>query len=135
MSAAGFTAAKADNIRLEARQALRFDVALTVSGSETVTVNATDAGTINTDNAGISASLSPEAVLDLPGELSRGRIDVAFECGADFTGRAAGYWIVSAGAFGFAESECEVFDPGWIAVAVGDDGGWNFGAGPDDEQY
>ena len=66
VSAAGFTAAKADNIRLEARQALRFDVALTVSGSETVTVNATDAGAINTDNASISASLSPEAVLDLP---------------------------------------------------------------------
>ncbi len=66
VSAAGFTPAKADNIHLEARQELRFDVALTISGSETVTVNATDAGTINTDNAGISASLSPEAVLDLP---------------------------------------------------------------------
>ena len=65
-SAAGFAPALADNLHLDARQALRYDVQLTVSGKESVTVNADEAGAINTDDASISAALSPEAVLDLP---------------------------------------------------------------------
>ncbi len=52
---------------LDARQQLRLDVTLTVTGStDTVSVNASDTGTINTDDASISASLSPRDVLDLP---------------------------------------------------------------------
>ncbi len=66
ISAKGFSRTTVENIHLDARQQLRYDVSLTVSGTDTVTVNATDAGVINTDNAAISASLSPEAVLDLP---------------------------------------------------------------------
>ena len=66
VSAPGFTPATAENLRLDVRQQLRYDVALTVSGATTVTVNATDVGTINTDNASISSALTPEAVLDLP---------------------------------------------------------------------
>ena len=65
-SAAGFSPASADNLHLGARQALRYDVQLFVTGKESVTVNANEAGTINTDDASISAALSPEAVLDLP---------------------------------------------------------------------
>ena len=64
--AAGFTPNKAEHVNLDVRQQLEYDVTLAVGGTETVTVNASDAGTINTDNASISASLSPEAVLDLP---------------------------------------------------------------------
>ncbi len=52
---------------VDARQQLRLDVTLEVTGStEAVNVNASDAGTINTDDASISASLSPRDVLDLP---------------------------------------------------------------------
>lgn len=65
-AAPGFSVTLARNIHLDARQQLQYDLALGVSSSQTVTVNATDAGTINTDNSMISASLSPEAVLDLP---------------------------------------------------------------------
>ncbi len=64
--AAGFTPNKAEHVNLDARQQLEYDVTLTIGGTDTVTVNASDAGTINTDNASIAASLSPEAVLDLP---------------------------------------------------------------------
>ncbi len=66
-SATGFSTATATSVELIARQQLRLDVTLNVSaGNETVTVNASDAGTINTENAEISASLTPRAVLDLP---------------------------------------------------------------------
>ena len=65
-SAPGFALYTAKNISLDARQQLRYEVSLTIAGTESVTVNATDAGTINTDNAAISSALSPEAVLDLP---------------------------------------------------------------------
>ncbi len=64
--ASGFTPFTAQNLSLDARQQLHFDVQLSISGKDSVTVNATDAGTINTEDAAISASLSPEAVLDLP---------------------------------------------------------------------
>ncbi len=64
--AAGFAPATAQNLSLDARQQLRFDIQLSISGKDSVTVNATDAGTINTDDAAISSALSPEAVLDLP---------------------------------------------------------------------
>ncbi len=64
--AAGFTTAKAEHLNLDARQQLEYDVTLAIGGTDTVTVNASDVGTINNDNASISASLSPEAVLDLP---------------------------------------------------------------------
>lgn len=54
-------------LQLTARQQLRLDITLAVTGtSATVTVNASDAGTIDTDNATISAALSPRDVLDLP---------------------------------------------------------------------
>ncbi len=64
--AAGFTPTQAEHLNLDARQQLEYDVTLTIGGTDTVTVNASDAGTINSDNASISASLSPEAVNDLP---------------------------------------------------------------------
>ncbi len=64
--AAGFTPTLAEHLNLDARQQLEYDVTLTIGGTDTVTVNASDAGTINSDNASIAASLSPEAVLDLP---------------------------------------------------------------------
>src|SRR5579875_2941956 len=66
VSAPGFRSYAAQNISLDDRQQLHFDIALTVGGSDSVTVNATDAGTINTDTPAISAALSSEAVLDLP---------------------------------------------------------------------
>ncbi len=65
-SAPGFAPYAAHQINLDNRQQLRYDVSLTIAGTESVTVNATDAGTINTDNAAISSALSAEAVLDLP---------------------------------------------------------------------
>ena len=52
---------------LDARQQLRLDLTLQPSTvNETVQVDAADAGTINTDDAQISAALTPRAVLDLP---------------------------------------------------------------------
>ena len=65
-SAAGFARTTAEGLALDSRQQMHFDVVLTLSRSESVVVNGTDAGTINTENAAISAALSPEAVLDLP---------------------------------------------------------------------
>lgn len=65
-TAASFTEEKSTPIALEARQQLRYDIALRVVGSATVTVNASDAGTIDTDDAAISSSLSARDVLDLP---------------------------------------------------------------------
>lgn len=64
----GFATVTASNLGLEARQQLRYDVLEKPGGTvDTVSVNATDAGVINTENAQISSALSPEAVLDLPG--------------------------------------------------------------------
>lgn len=63
----GFASITATNIALDARQQLRYDVVEQPGGgSEMVTVNAADTGVINTENAQVSAALSPEAVLDLP---------------------------------------------------------------------
>ncbi len=66
-TAASFAKNTSPNINLIARQQLRLDMTLSATGgSDTVNVNASDAGTINTDDASISASLSPRDVLDLP---------------------------------------------------------------------
>ena len=66
-TAPGFTAVLGKGVTLIARQQLRYDVTLNVSSSaQTVTVNASSAGVIETDNAQISASLTPRDVLDLP---------------------------------------------------------------------
>ncbi len=65
-TAPGFSPAVADNIHLDVRQQLRFDISLTIAGTESVTVNANDVGTITTDNASIASALSPQEVLDLP---------------------------------------------------------------------
>ena len=63
----GFASTTTKNIALEARQQLRYDVVERPgAASESVTVSAADSGVINTENAQISASLSPQAVLDLP---------------------------------------------------------------------
>ena len=66
-TAKGFATTVGKDVALVARQQLEYDVTLTVTATnETVTVNGADAGVINTENAQISASLSPQAVLDLP---------------------------------------------------------------------
>ncbi len=65
-TAPGFAPTAADNLRLDVRQQLRYDVNLSIEGATSVTVNATDAGTIDTEDASISSALTPEAVLDLP---------------------------------------------------------------------
>ena len=64
--AASFSTQTSTGLRLLARQSLQFDIALAVNSTESVTVDATAAGVINTDDASIAASLTPEAVLDLP---------------------------------------------------------------------
>ncbi len=67
ITAPGFSPEDDAGLELTARQQLTYDIALSISrGTETVTVNASDAGAINNTDASISASLSPEAVLDLP---------------------------------------------------------------------
>lgn len=62
----GFAPASATGLNLDVRQQLQYDVQLSIAGQESVTVNASEAGTINTDNASISAALTPQQVLDLP---------------------------------------------------------------------
>ena len=63
----GFASTVQRGIPLQARQQLRLDLTLAVaSTSDTVQVDASYAGTINSDNAQISASLTPRDVLDLP---------------------------------------------------------------------
>jgi hypothetical protein len=64
--ASGFGKATSEGVVVLARQQLQFDIKLAVSASETVNVSAGDVGAIPTDNAAISASLSPRDVLDLP---------------------------------------------------------------------
>ena len=67
VQATGLASTTATGLTLQARQQLRYDVTLKVgSVNESVTVNATDAGVINLENAQISATLTPQAVLDLP---------------------------------------------------------------------
>ena len=64
---AGFGTKTSTNVPLAARQQLRLDLALTpATVIEAVQVDASDAGTIATDDASISAALSPRDVLDLP---------------------------------------------------------------------
>ncbi|HEY0758696.1 MAG TPA: TonB-dependent receptor [Acidisarcina sp.] len=66
-SATGFSTAVQSAVVLLARQQLRLDVTLSVSGDrQTVTVDASDAGTIPTETAQISAALTARDVLDLP---------------------------------------------------------------------
>jgi len=68
VQARGFAQVRAKDLILEARQQLRYDVVETPgSTSEIVSVNATDAGILNTEDAQISFALTPQAVLDLPG--------------------------------------------------------------------
>lgn len=63
----GFATRTSTNIQLAARQQLRLEVELTPAAvTEVVQVDASDAGTIVTDNASISAALSPRDVLNLP---------------------------------------------------------------------
>ena len=66
-SAPGFSSTVGTGVQLIARQQLRYDAALSVSAtSSNVVVNASTAGVIDTDNAQISAALSPRDVVDLP---------------------------------------------------------------------
>ncbi len=65
-NASGFGKALSEGVLLLARQQLQFDIKLSITASETVNVSAVDVGAIPTDNAAISASLSPRDVLDLP---------------------------------------------------------------------
>ncbi len=63
----GFTTRQVANVQLLARQQLRLDVQLDVPGvAATVEVTSTDVGVIDTENAQVSAALSPRDVLDLP---------------------------------------------------------------------
>lgn len=67
IQAPGMSSTLAKNVEVLARQQLRYDSSLTVSATvETVTVNASDVGVLPTENAQISAALTPQAVLDLP---------------------------------------------------------------------
>ena len=64
---AGFATETETNVLLNPRQQLRLDLALSpATRTDVVEVDASDAGTITTDNASISAALSPRDVLDLP---------------------------------------------------------------------
>ena len=66
-SAKGFSSSVGKGAVLIARQQLRYDVTLSVTAvAQTVEVNASDAGVIDTQTSQISASLTPELVLDLP---------------------------------------------------------------------
>jgi hypothetical protein len=64
----GFSSQRVDHLQLDARQQLRADVTLQVGGAavQTVEVNAGNTGAINTESPSISATLSAQAVLDLP---------------------------------------------------------------------
>jgi hypothetical protein len=67
VQATEMTSTTATGVTLQARQQLRYDVMLKAgSVNDTVTVSASDAGVINLENAQISATLTPQAVLDLP---------------------------------------------------------------------
>lgn len=67
ITAPGFQTTASKGVSLIARQQLRYDPTLNVGATaDTVTVSASDVGTINTENAQVSASLSPRDVLDLP---------------------------------------------------------------------
>ena len=66
-SANGFAAKVGNAVTLIARQQLRYDVTLSATaGEQTVNVNASDVGVIETQSSQISASLTPQEVLDLP---------------------------------------------------------------------
>ena len=66
-TAPGFATTVGTGVTLIARQQLSYDISLKVTATnETVTVSGASAGVINTENAQISASLSPRDVLDLP---------------------------------------------------------------------
>ncbi len=66
-SASGFATTVGSGVTLIARQQLQFDITLKVTATnETVTVSGASAGVINTENAQISAALTPRDVLDLP---------------------------------------------------------------------
>ncbi len=63
----GFAKTVGTGVTLIARQQLEYDITLKVTATnETVTVSGADAGVINTENAQISAALTPRDVLDLP---------------------------------------------------------------------
>jgi hypothetical protein len=66
-TAQGFATTVGTGVTLIARQQLQYDITLKVTATnETVTVSGADAGVINTENAQISAALTPRDVLDLP---------------------------------------------------------------------
>ena len=63
----GFAPRNNTNIHLDSRQQLRLDVSLSpATVTQDVQVDASDVGVITTDDASISAALSPRDVLDLP---------------------------------------------------------------------
>ncbi len=63
----GFATRSNNGVQLAARQQLRVDVVLAPAAvTQDVQVDASEVGTITTDDASISASLSPRDVLDLP---------------------------------------------------------------------
>ncbi len=70
VTAKGFQSFSATDLMLVARQLLRVDAGLTVgSTQQTVTVNAEEAGIIQTDSQVISATFTPEQLLDLPSNV------------------------------------------------------------------
>ncbi len=63
----GLATTTESDVALDTRQQLRLDVTLTVGATtQEVSVNADTVGTINSENAQVSAVLTPEAVLNLP---------------------------------------------------------------------
>jgi len=63
----GFATESNTGVHLDARQQLRLDLSLSPAArTDVIQVDASDVGTIVTDNASISAALSPRDVLDLP---------------------------------------------------------------------
>jgi hypothetical protein len=63
----GFATESNTGVHLDARQQLRLDLSLSpATRTDVIQVDASDVGTIVTDNASISAALSPRDVLDLP---------------------------------------------------------------------
>jgi hypothetical protein len=67
IEAPGLARTIASNVEITARQQLRYDATLKVaSRNESVNVSAETVGVIDTENAQVSASLTPRDVLDLP---------------------------------------------------------------------
>ena len=135
-TAAGFATTVGTGVTLLARQQLQYDITLKVTATnETVTVSGAGAGVINTENAQISAALTPRAVLDLPANYRGAGSTSPVNLVQALPGVQPDSSSYPPTPSTHPQPSLKVFAAGRLAVSSRDHGRWHLCAKPDQQQH